>query len=180
MKGFGFAAAAAAVCGLLVVAPAASAKSFLYTGPIDQPAADPSHQAPRAEFKVSFKKNKKGKQVPRSVKVFDAWNLWFQCEHPVPDSGDPSTIFYPGVLNEFAGTSKVTAGIEVPVKHGKFEAHDEDGGVTIRVYNAEIKGGEASGRVVITEFTEPGSGFDVGFCTSGELTWTASRGFRSG
>lgn len=167
-------AAVMVICGL-VFAPMAPAKSFLYEGPVDQPQLDPYQKPPRIEFHVRFSKNKKGKLVPKSVKKLTAWNLWYECEHPVPDSGDPSTIFYPGAIND--STSQVIAGVEFPVKHRKFETHDSDEGIEIDVYGELKGGGEASGLVAIAEYTEPGDVFDVGFCYSTLLSWTASRGF---
>ena len=174
MKGLGFAAAAAAVCGLLVLAPAAPAKSFLYEGPVDQPQVDPDVNSPRIEFKVRFSKNKKGKRVPTSVKKLDAWNLWYECDHPVPDSGSSNTIFWPGAIND--STSRVIVGDEFPVKHRSFHTTYDDYGTVITV-SGKLKGGKASGDVRITYLSQPGDDFDVGACSSGTLSWTASRGF---
>jgi hypothetical protein len=126
-----FAAGTAAVCGLLVFAPAAPAKSFLYEGPVDQPQVDPNVNSPRIEFKVRFSKNKKGKRVPRSVKTLDVWNVWYQCEHPVPGSGSTNTIFWPGAIND--STSRVIVGLEFPVKHRRFHTSDDDYGTAISV-----------------------------------------------
>jgi hypothetical protein len=174
MKGLRFAAAAAAVCGLLVLAPAAAAKSFLYEGPVDQPQVDPNVNSPRIEFKVRFSKNKKGKRVPKSVKTLDVWNVWYQCEHPVPGSGSTNTIFWPGAINDT--TSRVIVGLEFPVKDRRFHTSDDDYGTAISV-SGELEGGKASGDVRLTYLSQPGDDFDVGACGSGTLSWTASRGF---
>jgi hypothetical protein len=174
MKGLRFAAGAAAVCGLLVLAPAAPAKSFLYEGPVDQPQVDPNVDSPRIEFKVRFSKNKKGKLVPKSVKKLDVWNLWYQCEHPVLEDPESGTIFFPGAIND--STSQVIAGDEFPVKHRTFHTSYDDGGTVISV-SGKLKGGKASGDVRLTYLSQPGDDFDVGACSSGTLSWTASRGF---
>jgi hypothetical protein len=171
MKGLGFAAAVAAVCGLLAVAPAALAKSASYEGPVDQAQLDPYQKPPRVEFKVRFSKNKKGKSVPKSVEEFEAWNLWFQCEHPVPDSGDPSTIFYPNAIND--STSQVIVGTEFPVKNREFSTTDSDGGTGIEVYGRLSALPEAVGTVRLTYTSQPGDDFQVGKCDSGPLDWTA-------
>jgi hypothetical protein len=174
MKGLRFAAGTAAVCGLLVFAPAAPAKSFLYEGPVDQPQVDPNVNSPRIEFKVRFSKNKKGKRVPKSVKTLDVWNVWYQCEHPVPGSGSTNTIFWPGAIND--STSRVIVGLEFPVKHRRFHTSDDDYGTAISV-SGKLRGGKASGDVRLTYLSQPGDDFDVGACSSGTLSWTASRGF---
>jgi hypothetical protein len=174
MKGLRFAAGTAAVCGLLVFAPAAPAKSFLYEGPVDQPQVDPNVNSPRIEFKVRFSKNKQGKRVPKSVKTLDVWNVWYQCEHPVPGSGSTNTIFWPGAIND--STSRVIVGLEFPVKHRRFHTSDDDYGTAISV-SGKLKGGKASGDVRLTYLSQPGDDFDVGACSSGTLSWTASRGF---
>jgi hypothetical protein len=173
MKGVGITAAVAAVCGLLVVAAAALAKNVHYEGPVDQPQLDTYQKPPRIEFAVRYSKNKKGKLAPKSVPKLNAWNLWYQCEHPVPGTGDTSTIFYPNAIND--STSEVITGVEFPVKHRKFSTTSSDNGVVIEVSGA-LKGGGASGTVRLSESTEPGSGFDVGYCDSGPLSWTASKG----
>jgi hypothetical protein len=174
MKGLRFAAAAAAVCGLLVLAPTASAKSFLYKGPVEQPQMDPFIQSPRIDFRVRFSKNKKGKLVPKSVPKLNVRNLWYQCEHPAPGSGSTNTIFYPGAINDTE--SKVIVENEFPVKKKNFSTQDSDGLTVIEVLGG-LKGNSASGVVRLSESTEPGSGFDVGYCDSGFLDWTASTGF---
>jgi hypothetical protein len=174
MKGLRFAVAAAAMCGLLVLAPVAPAKSVLYEGPVDQPQVDLNVNSPRIEFKVRFSKNKKGKRVPKSVKTLDVWNVWYQCEHPVPGTGSTNTIFWPGAIND--STSRVIVGLEFPVKHRKFHTSDDDYGTAISV-SGELKGSKASGDVLLTYLSEPGDDFDVGACSSGRLSWTASRGF---
>jgi hypothetical protein len=174
VKGLRIAASAAAVCALFVVTPAASAKSFLYEGPVDQPQVDPDVKSQRIEFKVRFSKNKKGKRVPKSVKTLDVWNVWYQCEHPVPGSGSTNTIFWPGASNDT--TSRVIVEQEFPVKHRKFHTSQDDGGTLITV-SGELKGGEASGEVRLTYLSQPGDSFNVGACSSGTLSWTASRGF---
>ena len=162
------------MCGLLVLAPTASAKSFLYEGPVDQPQMDPFIQSPRIDFKVRFSKNKKGKLVPKSVPTMSVRNLWYQCEHPVPGSGSTSTIFYPGASTDTM--SHVIVENEFPVKKKKFSTQDSDGLTVIEVLGG-IKGNSASGLVRLSESTEPGSGFDAGYCDSGYLDWTASTGF---
>jgi hypothetical protein len=172
MKGLRVTAAIAAVCGLLAVAPAAPAKTVPYQGPVDQPQLDPYQKPPRIEFKVRFKKNKKGDSVPKSVKVLEAQNLWFQCEHPVPDSGDPSTIFYPGQENE--STSSVLLGVEFPIKQRKFSASDSDYGTGIHASGELNNKAGAEGTVRITYTSQPGDDFQVGSCDSGALKWTAS------
>jgi hypothetical protein len=174
MKGLRFAAGAAAVCGLLVLPPAAPAKSFLYEGPVDQPQVDPNVKSPRIEFKVRFSKNKKGKRIPKSVKTLDVWNVWYQCEHPVPGSGSTNTIFWPGAINDT--TSRVIVGLEFPVKHRRFRTSQDDYGTQITV-SGELKGGKASGDVRLSYLSEPGDDFNVGACGTGTLSWTASRGF---
>jgi hypothetical protein len=174
MKGLGFAAAVAAVCGLLVVAPAAPAKSFLYEGPVAQPQVDEYIQSPRIDFKVRFSKNKKGKLVPKSVPQLNVRNLWYQCEHPVPGSGSTSTIFFPGAIDDTK--SEVIVENEFPVKHKNFSTQDSDGGTVIEVQGG-LKGNSASGLVRLSYTSQPGDDFDVGHCDSGFLDWTASTGF---
>jgi hypothetical protein len=176
MKGLRLAGAATALCVVLAVAPAAQGKTFRYQGPVDQAdpvPPDPYQEDPAIELFVRVSKNKKGKLVPKSVKKAILSNVWFQCEHPVPDSGDPSTIFYPGSIND--STSEVLAGIEEPVKHGAFRMSDEDGGTWIDVGgDFKGKGGEASGFVQIGYESKPGDDFQVGSCNSGTLGWAAS------
>jgi hypothetical protein len=154
------------------MAPVAAAKGVSYEGPVDQPPADPSHEPPRIEFKVSFKKNDKGKRVPSSIPKLSAWNIWHQCEHPVPGSGDPSTIFYPNAINDTK--SEVITGVEFPVKRRRFSTTDSDGGTVIEV-SGQLRGKQASGTVRITYQSVPGDDFAVGFCDSGPLSWTATR-----
>jgi hypothetical protein len=173
MKGWRLPVAAAAVCGLLVLPAAAPAKSFLYEGPVDQPEVNPYQKSPRIEFKVRFSKNKKGKRVPKSVKTLDLWNVWYQCEHPVPGSGSTNTIFWPGAINDT--TSRVIVELEFPVKHRRFHTSDDDYGTLITV-SGELKG-KASGDVRLSYLSQPGDDFNVGACGSGTLSWTASRGF---
>jgi hypothetical protein len=171
MKSLGLAAVLAAVCGLLVAAPAALAKNVHYEGPVDQPIVGPYQEPPRIEFAVRYSKNKKGKVVPKSVPKLDAWNLWYQCEHPVPGVPDSGTIFHPNAIDD--SKSQVIVGVEFPVKHRKFSTASSDNGVVIEV-SGTLKGKQASGTVRLSESTEPGSGFDVGYCDSGPLSWTAS------
>jgi hypothetical protein len=176
MKGLRLAVAAAAVCGLLVLAPSTAAKSFLYEGPVDQPEVDPFMNSPRIEFKVRFSKNKKGKRVPKSVKTLDVWNVWYQCEHPVPGSGSTNTIFWPGAINDT--TSRVIVELEFPVKHRRFHTSQDDYGSGAQItVSGELKGGKASGDVRLSYLSEPGDDFNVGACGTGTLSWTASRGF---
>ena len=161
------------VGGLLAIAPGASAKSIVYQGPVTQPQMDEFIQSPRIDFKVRFSKNNRGKLVPKSVPTLNVRNLWYQCEHPVPGSGSTSTIFYPGAINDTE--SKVIVENEFPVKHRKFSTRDSDGLTVIEVLGG-LNGNSASGLVRISESTEPGSGFDAGFCDSGYLDWTATAG----
>jgi hypothetical protein len=170
MKSLRLPAVVAVVCGLLAVAPAAMAVT--YQGPVDQPHLDPYQKPPRVEFKVGFKKNEQGKKVPKSVKVFEAQNLWFQCEHPVPGSGDPSTIFYPG--QEGQTNSAVLLGDEFPIKQRKFKARGSDESTGIEVSGELNKKAGAEGTVRLTYTSQPGDDFQVGSCDSGPLAWTAS------
>jgi hypothetical protein len=174
MKRSGLPAALAAVCALLVVAPtvpAKPAKYVHYDGAVDQARVDPYQKAPRIEFTVRYSKNKKGKRVPRSVPKLEVWNLWFRCEHPVPDSGDPSTIFFPNAIND--STSQVIVGVEFPVKRRMFSTIDMDGGTGIEVDGRLSALPEAVGTVRVFYTSQPGDDFQVGTCDSGPLDWSA-------
>jgi hypothetical protein len=70
----------------------------------------------------------------------------------------------------------VIAGYEFPVKHRRFHTSFDDYGTVLTV-SGKLNGGEASGDVRITYLSQPGDDFDVGACSSGTLSWTASRGF---
>jgi hypothetical protein len=155
------------------VAAGKPAKYVRYEGVVDQPQVDPYQKAPRIEFTVRYSKNKKGKRVPRSIPKLEAWNLWFQCEHPVPDSGDPSTIFFPNAIND--STSQVIVGVEFPVKRRTFSTTDMDGGTGIEVYGRLSALPEAVGTVRLFYTSQPGDDFQVGTCDSGPLDWTAQR-----
>jgi hypothetical protein len=162
-------AAAAAICGLLAFAPAASAKNVSYSGPVDQPQAATYVEAPRIEFGVRFAKNDRGKLVAKFLTKLTAWNLWYQCSNIPPGSGNTSGIVYPGAINDTQ--SKVILGLPPRVKHGRFSATDPDEG--IEVSGTIPKHGPASGTVRIFATSEPGDEPDLGTCDSGPLNWTA-------